>query len=155
MADNDKRTAHSESVETDQKPTADVLLSNAIHDFHYEVKGIKNYFSNIYEIVKYYLDKYGPYLPTDDRKKLALLAFKADEIMLEVHGLSYQIDLLYGEAQASIDRDEVDRFTVDEKFVEQLRDAITSTESAIDEFIDEFKEMIAEFRRKAEKDGMY
>ncbi|NPA76970.1 MAG: hypothetical protein GXN93_04435 [Candidatus Diapherotrites archaeon] len=155
MPKKEKKQTDTTTQETAQKPTADELLSQTIHDFHYEVKGIKNYFSNVYDAVKYYLDKYGPYLPTEDRKKLALLAFKADEIMLDVYGLAYQIDIIYGEAQASIDRGEPETFHVEDEFVGQLRDAINSVEEAIDSFVDEFKAMIAEFRKKAEKDGMY
>ena len=142
-------------AEMPQKPTSDELLSHYLYDLHYEVKGIKNYFTNIYDTVKFYLDKYGPYLPTDDRKKLALLAFKADEIMLDVYGLAYQVDILYGEAQANIDNDTPDEFHVDEKEVKELHEAVTMVENAMAEFVDEFKAMINELKKKAERDGMY
>jgi len=137
-----------DGTEMPQKPTSDELLSHYLYDLHYEVKGIKNYFTNIYDTVKFYLDKYGPYLPTDDRKKLAILAFKADEIMLDVYGLVYQIDTIYGEAQANIDNDTPDEF-------HKLHEAVTMVENAIAGFVDEFKEMIGELKKKAERDGMY
>ncbi len=150
-----KQSTRPSVTEAPQKPTSDELLSHHLYDLHYEVKSIKNYFTNIYDTIKFYLDKYGPYLPTDDRKNLALLAFKADEIMLDVYGLAYRIDTLYGEAQANIDNDTPDDFQIDKKEVKELHEAVTMVENAIAEFVDEFKAMIAEFKKKAERDGMY
>ncbi len=155
MSKKKAQNAQQSVAEMPQKPTSDELLSHYLYDLHYEVKGIKNYFTNIYDTVKFYLDKYGPYLPTDDRKKLALLAFKADEIMLDVYGLTYQIDIIYGEAQANIDNDTPDEFHVDDKEVKELHEAVTMVENAIAEFVDEFKAMINELKKKAERDGMY
>jgi hypothetical protein len=138
-----------------QKPVPEELTSHVMGSLHYEIKKTESYFSKVYDTVKFYLDKYGPYLPADERRKLAILALESDEIMLDLQGLAHQIDIIYSEAQALIDTGEPDKFSVEPELVDQLQSASAELEERISEFMENFHRMIADLKERARRDGIY
>ncbi len=146
--------AEKEEKEAKGKPSADEILSQHIGDIHYRVFRLKDYFDNLNDIIHYYLDKFGPYLPTKERTDLALLALEADQLFIELSELVYNVQVLRAHTQMHIDTDTVEGFAVPKEAVDELESHAREIEDKIYEFADHLSRFIKRIMKTAKEEGI-
>lgn len=143
-----------EGKEGAAKPTADEILSQHIGDLHYRVFKLKEHFDNLNDIIHYYLDKFGPYLPQKERTDLALLALEADKLFVELSELLYNIHVLRAHTQMHIDTDTVEKFSIPEKAVKELEKSAREIEDKVYKFAEHLSDFIAQLSETARREGI-
>ncbi len=146
--------AENEQKEAQGKPNADEILSQHVGDLHYRVFRLKEYFDNLNDIIHYYLDKFGPYLPTKERTDLAILALEADQLFIELSELVYNIQVLRAHTQMHIDTNTLEGFAIPEEAVKELEKSAHEIEEKIYHFADHLSRFIEQITETARREGI-
>ncbi len=136
------------------KPTADEILSQHIGDLHYRVFRLKDYFDNLNDIIHYYLDKFGPYLPTKERTDLAILALEADKLFIELSEVVYNVQVLRAHTQMHIDTGTLEGFSVPEDAAEALESSVEDIEEKVYAFAGHLSRFIEQITETAKREGI-
>lgn len=143
-----------DTAQKEKKPTADEILSKDLGDAHYRIFKLKEYFDSLNDVVHYYMDKFGPYLPSEERSNIAILALEADQLYIDIYELVYTVQTIRSAAQAALDQDEYENFHVDSKVSEQLRIEINRMEERVDRFAQHLKTFIDRLIETAKREGI-
>jgi len=138
----------------DNKPSVYEVLSQHIGDVHYCVFKLKDYFDSLNDVVHYYLDKFGPYLPVRERTDLAILALEADKLHIELSRIVYNMQVLRARAQVHIDRGTMEDFSVPDEVVEELSNAVKEIEQKVYRFADHLNAFIHQIIETAHREGI-
>ncbi len=143
-----------ENAQKEKKPTADEILSKDLGGAHYRIFKLKEYFDSLNDVVHYYMDKFGPYLPSEERSNIAILALEADQLCIDIYELVYTVQTVRSEAQAALDQETYDDFHVDAKLAEQLRLEVSRMEERVDRFAQHLKTFIDRLIETAKREGI-
>ena len=137
-----------------KKPDAFELTSQHLGDVHYRVFKLRDYFNSLNDVVHYYLNKFGPYLPAQARADLAILALKADKIAIDLSKTIYDVRILRAQAQMHIDTDAIDEFSIPENVAEELSKSIKEMEMSVSKFAEQLNAFIHQIIETARREGI-
>jgi len=137
-----------------KKPDAFELLSQHLGDTHYRVFKLKEYFDSLNDVVHYYLNKFGPYLPAQTRADLAILSLEADKIAIDLSKTMYDVRILRVQAQMHIDTDAIDEFSVPKDVTEDLSESVKEIEKRVSQFAEHLDAFIHQIIEAARRDGI-
>ncbi len=115
---------------------------------------LKEYFRQLNELVHYYMDKFGPYMVAEQRKKLAELGLEADAIFVRLERIDFQLQKIYAEAKAAVKLRKAKRFRLDETLRERLISEINEIERTVNEFSKKVEEVIKDIIEMVNKRGI-
>ncbi len=115
-----------ERKEDVERRVAEVLIN--IPD---RVGSLKKYANSILDVVHYYFDRFGPYLPSPERKEWAKLALISDIVLLDMESIRNRVEVLETRIrkEALLGRDK--QYRVPRKKLEKELDEIEANLEAI------------------------